>query len=83
MYEINPMLGLRGCRLGMVFPDIYEMQMRAILEAAAQVNKEGRRCAPEIMIPLVGITNELRIMKEMIDRVAHELQVTFPYLVAP
>jgi len=71
--EFNPMLGHRGCRLGIVFPEIYEMQVRAILKAAANVMREGYKVLPEIMIPLVGIKEEIKIMKEMVDRVAKEV----------
>lgn len=69
--EFNPMLGHRGCRLGVTYPEIYEMQVRAILEAAAKV---GKTAHPEIMIPLVGTLNEFTVLKEMTDRVAKEVQ---------
>ncbi len=69
--EWNPMLGHRGCRLGITYPEIYEMQARAIFEAAAQVFKSrGETVAPEIMIPLVSIPKELEILKALIDEVA-------------
>ena len=71
--EINPMLGLRGCRLGIVFPEITEMQARAILEAACELLKQKKRVLPEIMVPLVGHVNELRNQKETIDRIAREV----------
>ncbi len=61
LHEFNPMLGFRGCRLGIVYPEISEMQARAIFEAAAQVQKEGIKVKPEIMIPLVGFKKELRL----------------------
>jgi len=84
MAEINPMLGFRGCRLGMIYPDIYEMQVRAIFEAAAQCNKEGIQVEPEIMHPLVGHVNELKFLREMTDRVAKEVMeqtgTSFKYL---
>jgi pyruvate,orthophosphate dikinase len=74
MKESNPMLGHRGCRLGITFPEIYEMQARAIFEAAAQVKKEsGETAEPEIMIPLVAMPRELEVLKEMVDRVAAEV----------
>ncbi len=69
--ESNPMLGHRGCRLGITFPEIYEMQARAIFQAAAQVFKEsGETIEPEIMIPLVAIPKELEILKELVEKVA-------------
>jgi pyruvate,orthophosphate dikinase len=69
--EFNPMLGHRGCRLGVTYPEIYEMQVRAILEAAAKVGKDA---IPEIMIPLVGTVTEFTMLKEMTDRVAKEVR---------
>ncbi len=82
--EVNPMLGFRGCRLGLIMPDIYEMQLRAIFEAAAQLHQEGVELIPEIMHPLVGHVNELRILKELTDQVASEVMleqnVQFRYL---
>ncbi len=74
--ESNPMLGHRGCRLGMTYPEIYEMQARAIFEAAAEVAKSGEPVEPEIMIPLVAWAKELEQMKELVDRVASEVQQT-------
>jgi pyruvate,orthophosphate dikinase len=71
--EANPMLGHRGCRLGISYPEITEMQARAILEAACQVAKEGVKVIPEVMIPLVGHINELRNQREIVDRVAKEV----------
>jgi pyruvate,orthophosphate dikinase len=72
--EANPMLGLRGCRLGILFPEIYEMQARAIFEAAFEVEAErGRTVVPEVMIPLVGAERELQLLKERIDAVAAEV----------
>jgi pyruvate,orthophosphate dikinase len=74
LQESNPMLGHRGCRLGITYPEIYEMQARAIFEAAAEVKaKQGDTAEPEIMIPLVGIPKELTLMREIIDRVAQEV----------
>ncbi len=71
--EANPMLGHRGCRLGISYPEITEMQARAIFEAACQVTKEGKKVIPEVMIPLVGHVNELRAQREITDRVAKEV----------
>jgi pyruvate,orthophosphate dikinase len=71
--EFNPMLGHRGCRLGVVYPEISEMQVRAILEAASQVQKAGTKVQPEIMVPLVGFEKELSLQKELIERVAKEV----------
>jgi len=71
--EANPMLGLRGCRLGIAYPEITEMQARAILEAACEVAKEGIAVRPEIMIPLVGIARELEMQKAVVDRVAAQV----------
>ncbi|HDS03846.1 MAG TPA: pyruvate, phosphate dikinase [Firmicutes bacterium] len=74
--EFNPMLGHRGVRLGITFPEIYEMQARAILRAACLVQKKGKKVYPEIMIPLVGTKPEFDIMREMVDRVAQEIFAT-------
>jgi len=71
--ESNPMLGHRGCRLGISYPEITEMQARAILEAACLVAKEGVKVIPEVMIPLVGHINELRNQREIVDRTAKEV----------
>jgi pyruvate,orthophosphate dikinase len=84
--ESNPMLGHRGCRLGITYPEVYEMQARAIFEAATLVKQEtGETVETEIMIPLVAIPRELSILKVMIDRVAGEVaaarKMTTPYLV--
>ena len=73
LHEFNPMLGFRGCRLGTVYPEISEMQVRAIFEAAAQVQSEGIKVRPEIMIPLVGFAKELEIQVELTHRVAKEV----------
>jgi pyruvate,orthophosphate dikinase len=73
MREANPMMGLRGCRLGLTHPDINEMQVRAIFEAACELKKEGKNPRPEIMIPLVGHVNELRVVREQLERVAREV----------
>ncbi|UOR08126.1 pyruvate, phosphate dikinase [Qipengyuania flava] len=74
LHEFNPMLGHRGCRLGITYPEIYEMQARAIFEAACQVAKEsGEAPVPEIMIPLVATRRELELLKDVVDRVAQEV----------
>ena len=70
LHEFNPMLGHRGVRLGITYPEITEMQTRAIMEAACRLNKEGLKVVPEIMIPLVGLVKELRDQKAVVDRVA-------------
>ena len=74
LQEFNPMLGHRGCRLGVTYPEIYEMQVRAIMEAACELSKQKVKVIPEIMIPLVGHVNELRIMRELTVKVAEEVQ---------
>jgi pyruvate, orthophosphate dikinase len=74
LHEFNPMLGLRGCRLGIVFPEITEMQTRAIIEAAAQVQKEGIPVKPEIMIVLVGFPRELQLQLEVVHKTAKLVQ---------
>nr|MBN2277491.1 pyruvate, phosphate dikinase [candidate division Zixibacteria bacterium] len=71
--EVNPMLGHRGCRLGIVFPEITEMQVRAIIEAACELARAKKKVIPEIMIPLVGHINEFRNQKEIVKRVADEV----------
>jgi pyruvate,orthophosphate dikinase len=85
LHEFNPMLGFRGCRLGVIFPEITEMQSRAIFEAAANVLARGIKVEPEIMIPLVGHVKELAdqevIVREVADEVMKEKGVKFPYLV--
>ncbi len=73
LHEFNPMLGNRGCRLGISFPEITEMQARAIFEAACEVKKEGIDIHPEVMIPLVGYVNELKMQEEIVRRVAEEV----------
>ena len=70
LHEFNPMLGHRGVRLGITYPEITEMQTRAIMEAACRLNREGLKVVPEIMIPLVGHVKELRDQKEVVNRVA-------------
>jgi pyruvate,orthophosphate dikinase len=75
--EFNPMLGHRGCRLGVTYPEIYEMQARAILEATCECIKEGISVKPEIMIPVVADYKEVQILREMIDKVAIEIMNTY------
>lgn len=74
LHEANPMLGHRGCRLGNVYPEITEMQIRAIFEAAVEVMKEGIAVKPEIMIPLVAFGRELQLQLEIVNRIAEETQ---------
>jgi pyruvate,orthophosphate dikinase len=85
LHELNPMLGFRGCRLGIVFPEITEMQSRAIFEAACDVQKSGTKVEPEVMIPLVGFLPELRaqakIVHETAQKVFAEKGVKVNYLV--
>jgi pyruvate,orthophosphate dikinase len=85
LHEFNPMLGFRGCRLGIIFPEITEMQARAIFEAAANVQARGTKVEPEIMIPLVGNVKELAHQEAIVRRVARDVmaehKVKFPYLV--
>jgi pyruvate,orthophosphate dikinase len=73
LHEFNPMLGFRGCRLGVAFPEITEMQARAIIEAAVNVAKKGIKVSPEIMIPLVSHVNEYKLQDEIVRRVAKEV----------
>jgi pyruvate, orthophosphate dikinase len=73
LHEFNPMLGHRGCRLGVTYPEITEMQARAIFEAAVQVAKKGVKVIPEVMIPLIGGVKELQNQKEIVVRVAEEV----------
>ena len=73
LHEFNPMLGFRGCRLGIVFSEISEMQSRAVFEAAAEVQKAGIKVKPEVMIPLVGFKRELDLQVEVVHRVAKEV----------
>jgi pyruvate,orthophosphate dikinase len=85
LHEFNPMLGFRGCRLGLVYTEISEMQARAVFEAAAEVQKQGIKVKPEIMIPLVGFKKELDLQVELVHRVAKEVmaekKVKLNYLV--
>ncbi len=75
--EFNPMLGHRGCRLGITYPEIYEMQVRAIIEAACELSKRRVKVIPEIMIPLVGHVNELKMMRELTVKTAEEVQKAY------
>src|SRR5438105_227343 len=85
LHEFNPMLGHRGCRLGIVYPEISEMQARAIFEAAAEVQKKGQKVRAEIMIPLVGYPRALKLKIDIVHRVAGEVanakKTKFSYLV--
>ncbi len=72
LHEFNPMLGLRGCRLGITMPEITRMQARAVMEAACELAKEGKKIVPEIMIPLVGMVSEMKSQKDLVREVAQE-----------
>ncbi|MEK6693519.1 MAG: pyruvate, phosphate dikinase [Nitrospirota bacterium] len=74
LHEFNPMLGHRGCRLGITYPEIYEMQTQAIMESACELAKQKVRVIPEVMVPLVGHVNELKMMRELVIRVAEDVQ---------
>jgi pyruvate,orthophosphate dikinase len=71
--ELNPMLGHRGCRLGITYPEIYDMQVEAIMTAACEVQKSGKKVFPEIMIPLIGTVNELRMLRENAEKVIEKV----------
>jgi pyruvate,orthophosphate dikinase len=73
LHEFNPMLGLRGCRLGIIYPEITEMQTRAIFEAVVQVAKKGKKVFPEVMIPLIGGVKELENQTQIVKKVADEV----------
>ncbi len=73
LHEVNPMLGHRGCRLGITYPEITEMQVQAIMEAACELKKQKIDVKPEIMVPLVGKTEELKNQKEIIKKIAEEV----------
>lgn len=77
LHEFNPMLGHRGCRLGISFPEITEMQARAVFEAACELRRERKNPFPEVMIPLVGTREELHAQKEIVERVARETMRTY------
>jgi len=85
LHEFNPMLGHRGCRLGVTYPEIYEMQVRAIFNAAVECHKKGQKVVPEVMIPLVGTLNEYTVLRDMAvgvaDAVKKETGVDFKYLI--
>ncbi len=85
LHEFNPMLGHRGCRLAVTYPEIYQMQVRAIAEAVAQLHVEGTSIKPEIMIPLVGMDKELQMLRELsiqeIEAVQNEKRVKFEYYI--
>lgn len=74
LHETNPMLGLRGCRVGVIYPEIYEMQARAIFEAAAEMLLNGESILPEVMIPLVAAKTEFDFLKKLVDQVADEVR---------
>jgi pyruvate,orthophosphate dikinase len=85
LHEFNPMLGHRGCRLGITFPEVYEMQMQAIFNATARLTKEGHKVLPEVEIPLTIDVNEMKFFKQKIDAIAEaarkKFAVTFHYSV--
>jgi pyruvate, orthophosphate dikinase len=85
LFEFNPMLGLRGCRLGILYPEIYDMQVKAIIEAACDLVAEGIDVVPEIMVPLVGDARELSFIRERAEKVAtdvmRERKVALEYLI--
>lgn len=85
LHEFNPMLGHRGCRLGITYPEITEMQAKAIFEAVCEVTKEGYKVLPEVMVPLIGDVKEFSHQKEIINKVAKEIMeknnLTFEYMV--
>jgi pyruvate,orthophosphate dikinase len=85
LHELNPMLGHRGCRLGIAYPELTEMQARAIFEAAAELTKKGIKVYPEVMVPLIGTAAEFnhqeRIIRRMADEVMKEKGIMFDYLV--
>lgn len=73
LHEFNPMLGFRGCRLGMIYPEIYEMQIRAIFNAACKLNKRGLNPVPDIMMPIVSTLEEMKRLRVMVDEIAAEI----------
>jgi len=77
LHEFNPMLGHRGCRLGITYPEVYDMQVQAIFEAACELAREGQKIIPEVMIPLVGHVNELKLTKLQVIKVAEEVMGRF------
>jgi pyruvate,orthophosphate dikinase len=84
LHEVNPMMGLRGCRLGIIYPEINEMQVKAIFQAAINLKKRGKNAIPEIMIPLIGHVNELSLVRNHLEQVAkktmEEMNETIDYL---
>ncbi len=82
LHEFNPMLGHRGCRLGITYPEITEMQARAIISAACELAKEKVKSSPEIMVPLVGFPSELKDQRAIIDRVAQETMKSYGVKIA-
>ncbi|MGH9804951.1 MAG: putative PEP-binding protein, partial [Candidatus Acidiferrales bacterium] len=85
LHEFNPMLGTRGCRLGITYPEISEMQARAVFEAACEATGEGVKAIPEVMIPLVGHVRELELQRELVEKVAQQVfaekRRKVPYLI--
>ncbi len=84
LHELNPMLGHRGCRLGITYPEVTEMQARAIFEAAADLTRKGHKVYPEVMIPLVGSPTELANQRAIVEKVAQEVTLKkgkFPYMI--
>ena len=77
LHEFNPMLGHRGCRLGITYPEVYDMQVQAIFEAACELVREGQKIIPEVMIPLVGHVNEFKITKAQAIKTAEEVMARF------
>ncbi len=77
LHEFNPMLGHRGCRLGISYPEITEMQAKAIFEAACELRREGKNPFPEVMIPLVGTRQELHLQREIVEHAAHEVMKAY------
>jgi pyruvate,orthophosphate dikinase len=73
LHEVNPMLGFRGCRLGMVYPEIYEMQVRAIFNAACKLTQKGIKVIPDIMMPLVATQEEMKRLRQMVDTIGPEI----------
>ena len=82
LHEINPMLGLRGCRLGIVYPEISRMQVRAIFEAACEVYREGIRVQLEVMIPLVSMASEMKAQKELVAKTATDTMKRYKKTIA-
>ncbi len=78
MHEFNPMLGFRGCRLGVLYPEINKMQIKAIFEAAILVNNKGKTALPEIEVPLVGNVNEFLMIKSIVNDVVEEMEINKP-----